>query len=188
MRRSPASTRSSRTCASSTRSTMSRASASRAGHQHDLFGAMSRGERRAHQAAEQAQDQRHHRQSALQRQPAERERQQQEPRISARSTSASRQTYITAVDGAEDQALRHVCALLSLGIGPDARRTASSPSSPTAALSTAAPSTAFARWWRRSSAKSTSSISAATCAPIRNSPARSTMSSASRPALRSASV
>ena len=35
------------------------------GHQDDLFGAISGGKRRAHQAAEHAQDFRHHRQSAL---------------------------------------------------------------------------------------------------------------------------
>ena len=59
-------------------------------HQEDMFGCGERRKRRAHQAPERPQDQRHHRQPAVQRQSAERERQQQEPRRTSASTSGSR--------------------------------------------------------------------------------------------------
>jgi predicted helicase len=64
----------------------------------------------AHQAPEQAQDQRHHRQPALQRQPAQRERQQQEPRIPG-DRQAHQGDLHRRQHGAEDQALRHVFTL-----------------------------------------------------------------------------
>ena len=73
-----------------------------------------------------------------------------------------------ALDRAEDQGLRHVCPVLPLGDRPHGTMTACWRSSPTAASSTAAPSTAFARRWRRSSTRSMWSISAATCAPTRS--------------------
>jgi hypothetical protein len=54
----------------------------RRGHQHDLFG-MSATRTSSASSGRTAQDQRHHRQPALQRQPGQRKRQQQEPRLPA---------------------------------------------------------------------------------------------------------
>ena len=117
------------------------------GHMDDLFGSRERRERRAHQASEQPQDQRHHRQPAVQREPAERKREQQEPRIPG-DRQAHQGDLHRREHRAEDQALRHVRALLPLGERPAGRERQCSRSSPTAASSKAAPSTAFARWWR----------------------------------------
>ena len=145
-----------------------------------------RGKRRAHQAPEQPQDQRHHRQPAVQRQPAERKRQQQEPRIPGDRQAHQGDLHRRRAPRRRPSSTTCTRAS-SAGPATGWTRTACWPSSPTAASSRAAPSTASARSWRRSSTRSMSWTWAATCAPTRSFPARSTMSSASRPAWRSAS-
>ena len=181
---SPASTRSSRTSASSTRSTTPASARLRPPAGGPVR--PQRGERRAHQAPEQAQDLRHHRQSAVQRQPAERERQQQEPRIRRhrrahqgdlhrRSTAQKTKLYDMyarffrwASDRLDDDG---IIAFITNRSFIDSRTFDGFRHERGAGSST----------------RSGSSTSAATCAPTRNSPAPRTTSSASRPASRSAS-
>ena len=79
-----------------------------------------RGELDPHPGAEREAHQRHHRQPAVQRQPAERKRQQQEPGISghrpAHPGDLHRQQH-----GPENQAVRHVQAVHPMGFGPAGR-------------------------------------------------------------------
>ena len=71
--------------------------------------------------AEREDHQRHHRQPALQRQPAERKRQQPEPGVPGDRPAHQRHLY-RREHGAEDQAVRHVQALHPLGLRPPGRR------------------------------------------------------------------
>ena len=75
----------------------------------------------AHPGAEREDHQRDNRQPALQRQPAERERQQQEPGIPGDRPPHKRDLH-RREHGAEDQAVRHVQALHPLGVRPVGRR------------------------------------------------------------------
>ncbi len=67
--------------------------------------------------AEREAHQRHHRQPALQRQPAERKRQQQEPRVPGHRPPYQRDLH-RRQHCPENQAVRHVQALHPLGVGP----------------------------------------------------------------------
>ena len=75
----------------------------------------------AHPGAEREDHQRDNRQPALQRQPAERERQQQEPGIPGDRPPHKRDLH-RREHGAEDQAVRHVQALHPLGVRPAGRQ------------------------------------------------------------------
>ncbi len=124
-----------------------------------------RGEHRAHQAPEPQKDFRGDRQSAVQREPGQRERQQQESRIPGYRRAHQGHLY-QGLHRAEDQALRHVRALLPLGQRPHRREWRGRLYEQLAATSTARTFDGFRACSRKSSTKSTSWISAATCAPI----------------------
>ena len=95
-------------------------------------------------ASRTADDQRDHRQSAVQREPAQREREQQEPRVPG-DRQADQGDLHRGEHGAEDQALRHVCAFLPVGQRSGGRERGAGVRHAIAALSTAVRSTVFAR-------------------------------------------
>ncbi|MEJ7659115.1 MAG: N-6 DNA methylase [Hymenobacter sp.] len=79
------------------------------------------GKRAAHPAPEPARNLGHHRQPALQRQPAERERQQQEPHVPRRGPA--HQGHVPGPQhGPKNEAVRYVRPLFPLGLRPAGRQ------------------------------------------------------------------